>query len=362
MEKKYQAVTAAIRGWIADGQYGDDAQLPTESALMQQFAVSRHTIRKALAELEAAAWVYRVQGAGSFVTPKAKRGAGQPAQGTVAVIATYLNDYIFPAIIEGVEQTLSASGVALMLASTRNDPALEAQTLARFLANPVSGLIIEPSQSAFELANRDGYRKLLEAGVPMLTINARAADLPVPALVMDDAAGGRLATEYVLARHHRRLLGVFKTDDQQGIDRMNGFVTALQRMSGSTAASLVTYRTETAPATLEAQLTAVLARPDRPTAVVCYNDTVALRVATVAQGLGLTVPADLSLIGFDNAGLATATGEQLTSIDHPKAQMGQDAAAMMLSMLAAAPKAALPQSRVYAPVVVPGDTVRDLAE
>ncbi|WP_461226749.1 substrate-binding domain-containing protein [Lacticaseibacillus suihuaensis] len=359
MEKKYQAVTAAIRDWLEHGQYEDDAKLPTESALMQQFGVSRHTIRKALGELEAANWVYRVQGAGTFVTAKAKRTV-TPPRGTVAVVATYLNDYIFPSIIAGAEQVLRQAGVSLMLASTHNDPALEAQTLATLAANSVSGVIIEPSQSAFGLANRAGYQKLIAAGVPVLTINAKAADLPVPALVLDDYEGGRLATQYLLARHHVNLLGVFKTDDRQGVDRMNGFVTALQQAGGPSTGSFLQYRTETPATALEDQLQQVLRRADRPTAVVCYNDAVAQRVAIVAQRLGLAVPGDLSLIGFDNAGLTTAGGEALTSVAHPKAQMGQDAAALMLEMLAAKPGAATPQSRVYPPVVVAGASVSDI--
>jgi GntR family transcriptional regulator of arabinose operon len=88
----------------------------------------------------------------------------------------------------------------------------------------------------------------------------------------------------------------------------------------------------------------------KPTAIVCYNDQLALQVLFMLRGLGLNVPEDVSIVGYDDSSLAEATDVKLTSVTHPKTDMGIEAAKWIVS--AVEKKGSTPHSTVYEPELV----------
>ncbi|WP_261805911.1 GntR family transcriptional regulator [Lapidilactobacillus luobeiensis] len=360
MEKKYEIVTETVKGWIITGKYKENEKIPTESKLMATFEVSRHTIRKALSDLEVQGLVYRIQGGGTFVASQRQR-IEKSIHKTVAVMATHINDYIFPAIISGIEKVLSEQSVSLLLSSTRNDEKFEQNNLIKLLSTDISGLIVEPTKSAFTIKNEGLYADLQKTGVPIITINSKFKELVTPYFIMDDFAGGKLATEYILTHRHQKILGVFKTDDQQGIDRMDGFTYAIQSSNRVTDINILTYKSGELEEELPIRLRKVVANlENRPTAIICYNDQIAALVYNQCLGLGLNIPEDISIISFDNSMLSSNFGTRITSIDHPKTSMGQDAAKLMLQMLGNSNRNFIESSRIYQPKVIAGDSVRTL--
>lgn len=359
MEKKYQVVTETIKSWIGDGKYQPNEKLPTESELMNIFEVSRHTVRKSLSDLEVKGLVYRIQGGGTFVA-EAKREINAMDNQAVAILTTHINDYIFPSIISGIESELSPQSISLMLSSTQNNENLERKELLKFLNTGISGLIVEPTKSAFNLKNIDLYKELLKNNTPIITINSHSKDLNTPYFVMDDFHGGQLATDYLLKHQHVNILGIFKTDDQQGIDRMNGFNDEMQRsqLSGSTENLL--FQSGSSKEHVVDRLRDVLSRSNRPSAIICYNDQIAVTTYDLALSMGIKVPEELSIIGFDNSTLAHSFGIRLTSINHPKAEMGRDAAELMIKMISDPNKNYSEQSKVYEPEIVAGDSVTNM--
>lgn len=358
MEKKYQTVTDTIQRWITSGQYKENDKLPTESDLMTQFDVSRHTVRKALGELETVGFVYRVQGGGTYVAERAKRTIA--TMQSVAVMATHINDYIFPSIISGIERVLSEQSVSLMLSSTENNENIEAQNLSKLMNSAIDGLIVEPTRSAFTVKNEAIYTQLSQNHVPIVTMNAKFKTLQAPYFVMDDFQGGQMATEYLLKHHHQHILGIFKTDDQQGVDRMNGYVHALQKANQPDSALTLFYQSGKAEERIGDRLRTLFAQPTRPTAMICYNDKIAVLAYNIAQTMGIRVPEELSIIGFDNSSLASSYGLHLTSVNHPKAEMGRDAAKLMLRMIQNPTKDFMAESKVYTPELVIGESVVDV--
>lgn len=360
MEKKYQVVTDTIKDWIATGKYQSDDKLPTESELMNIFEVSRHTIRKSLSDLEVKGIVYRIQGGGTFVADEKREIRNVTDSQVVAILTTHINDYIFPSIIAGIESKLSSQSISLMLSSTKNNEELERRGLLKLLNNGISGLIVEPTKSAFNLKNIDLYKDLLKEHVPIITINSRTKDLETPYFVMDDFRGGQVATEYLLKHHHTNVLGIFKTDDQQGIDRMNGFNDVMQRSQSSGSAENILFQSGSSKEHVVDRLKGILSRPNQPTAIICYNDQIAVATYDLALSMGIKVPEELSIIGFDNSTLAHSFGIRLTSINHPKAEMGRDAAELMIKMMEEPNKDYLGQSKVYEPEIVTGDSVANI--
>ncbi|WP_246469501.1 GntR family transcriptional regulator [Cohnella nanjingensis] len=331
---KYLQLKEEIVSWIAGGRYLPGDKLPSENELAERFALSRQTVRQSIGELVQEGWLSREQGKGTFVArPSAER---RPSGGnrTVGLLTTHISDYIFPSIVRGVEAALKERGYRLLLSSTDNRKDRERESLETMLTQGVCGLIVEPTKSAEGNPNFEAFMALEYHGIPMLMINEQYPDLDWPCVKLDDAAGGRLATDHLLSAGHRRIAGFFKTDDLQGVQRMKGFVQAhRERHLAVPPELLVRYATEEKDSRPHEALRELLAQPEPPTAIVCYNDQLAVGLLDVVRKAGLRVPEDLSIVGYDDSFLATATEIKLTTVAHPKAEMGETAAMLLLDLL-----------------------------
>lgn len=93
---------------------------------------------------------------------------------------------------------------------------------------------------------------------------------------------------------------------------------------------------------------------NRPTAFVCYNDELAVLLMEAVAESGLQVPEDVSIIGFDDSSLATASGTKLTTLTHPKTEMGQAAASQLIAMIEQGNRR---RDTIYEPELIVRDSV-----
>lgn len=136
---KYETVAQAIKTDIENGVYTEGQAIPTEELLTAQYDVSRQTIRKALALLVEDDLIIKRQGSGSVVRPRRLN----PRTGKIAVVATYISDYIFPSQLRAVDEVLSENKYTAILSATRNRVCNERAILEEILKNPVDGILIE---------------------------------------------------------------------------------------------------------------------------------------------------------------------------------------------------------------------------
>lgn len=330
---KHEQLKEEILQWIDSGQYGPNEKLPTEHEIAERSGMSRQTVRQSIGALVQEGRLYRIQGSGTYVagTTAERREADMPV---VGVITTYISDYIFPQIVQGTESALRSRGYHMILSSTDNDKAKERESLEKMKASQIRGLVVEPTKSALGNVNLDIFLTLDYLKIPYLMINERYAELDCPCVKMDDELGGYLATKHLLELGHRRIAGFFKTDDLQGTQRLRGFLRAHHEMKVPVPPDrVVHYATEEKRAKPFEAALAFLGGTDRPTAFVCYNDELAVRLMEAVRQTGLKVPGDLSVVGFDDSFLATATETKLTTIAHPKRELGVRAAELLVSML-----------------------------
>lgn len=357
---KYMQLKQEILQWITGGRLRPDDRLPTEFELSDTFAMSRQTVRQAIGELVQEGWLYRVQGKGTFVSstlPQQKKNESAPA---IGIVTTYISDYIFPQIVRGAEAALRGSGYRLVLSCTDNDKEKEKQCLEMMLEHPLSGLIVEPTKSAQGNPNLDYFLSLNLSGIPYMMINERYPDMDAPCIKVDDELGGFLAADHLIGLGHRRIAGFFKVDDLQGVNRMKGFIRAhRERQLGLSPDAVIRYVTEEKGTKPYKEAEAMLAGggEERPTAFVCYNDELAVMLLEAARRLGLRVPEDLSIVGFDDSFLATATEVKLTTLTHPKEELGVKAAEMLMAMIEGKRMPGEEEVYVYRPeLIVRGST------
>lgn len=175
--------------------------------------------------------------------------------------------------------------------------------------------------------------RLRAAGIPCVLIDAAHADLP--SIAVDDIAGGEIATRHLVALGHRRIALIgdpppeFRFDWSR--DRTRGYERALTAAGIEARSELVREGTRL-PHVARAVATELLSMSERPTAIFAASDTQALGVLEAARALGIDVPRELSVIGFDDIETAAYVG--LTTVRQPLHESGRRGAALLLDALA----------------------------
>ena len=330
---KYKQIADILRERIDGGSYHDGDRMETESSLTERFRVSRQTIRQAIGLLENEGYVQRRQGSGTYVMSRIPR---LERADTVAFISSSITEYIFPGIIRGAEQMISSEGLSLTLYVTENRVDNERRILTSLMGNPPRGMIIEGTKTALPNPNLSLYKSLMAAGVPIVFINGYYPDLPGSVYVVtDDVTGGRTAAEYLIAKGHRRIGGIFKSDDMQGHRRYSGYMQALvENRLELHDEDIIWYDTENMESLLFGGDGCCLAESLRGcSAVVCYNDQIAVRLIDALKSCGIRVPKQMAVVSFDNSLYSEYAAVKITSVDHPKDALGRMAAGKLIRMI-----------------------------
>lgn len=341
MAVKYLQIARTLQTRIQSGEYPPDSLLPTEQQLCSCFGVSRQTIRQALQTLVDQGLIQRRQGSGSRVLGQTRDPL---AQRTVAVITTYISNYIFPSILREVESVLFSSHCTMQLAATSNQVANERRILLGLLEKGVDGILVEGTKSALPNPNLDLYRQLQERGVPLVFFNGCYPGLEGCVSVLDDNfGGGRQLVHYLADKGHTRIAGIFKSDDMQGHQRYAGFAAGLrERNLPLEDAHLFWYATEdkpdmTSPNHFWVRRTTEVIRGC--TAVVCYNDEVASALVQQLLRQQVKLPQEMAVVSFDNSHYTELSACRITSLSHGEENLGRIAAQELVNFFQGQPPA-----------------------
>jgi GntR family transcriptional regulator, arabinose operon transcriptional repressor len=332
-ETKHELIEKHFISLIEENKVSAGSQLPTEHEIAASFNVSRHTVRQALTYLVQEGWIYKERGKGSFYSDKRSKKSNV-AQKNVAVLTTYISDYIFPKIISGIEEELRRKGYNLLLFNSNNDIHNERKCFEIIINQDIAGLIVEPAQSMINNLHHDGIKKLEESNIKYIAINANCDEENSAYIVVDDEQGGYKLTKYLLELGHRDIAALFKVDDLQGEKRRKGYIRALEKYGLSFNKNIVgEYITDNEEMYVDHFIKKILSLEEKPTAIVCYNDKIALRVIDTCRREKVKIPKDLSMVSFDDSTLAVSSDVKLTTIKHPKEDMGIKAAKCIIDMI-----------------------------
>ena len=329
---KYQRIASELQDEIKTGQLAEGNMLPTEEALTQRFSASRQTIRQALSLLVEAGLITKQRGSGSRVRAQQL----PPRSGNIAVIATYISDYIFPGILREAQSVFAANQYSAILSATRNSVYHEREILLNLLNKPIDGILVEGTKTALPNPNLDLYQKLTERNIPIVFFNGFYADLPDSVSVYaDNFGGGYELVQHLLQKGHTKIAGIFKSDDIQGHERYSGYITALRDAGRMVPDSLVFwYTTETRDELFTEEHAKKIAEC---TAVVCYNDEIAFRLIPLLLASGIRVPQDVAVVSFDNSSLSDLSPVKITSLSYGGQNIGHVAAETLLNRIAGKP-------------------------
>ena len=274
---KYFSLMEQLRSDIMSGAIRPGEKLPSENELSQKYSLSRHTVRKALGILEQDGYVEAFHGRGTYCSENMRHIKNSK---NIAVVTTYISDYIFPRLIQGMDNVLSESGYSIILKNTANSRQKEARCLEELLKKDIDGLIIEPSKSEMICKHRNLYQNLDKFEIPYVFIQGIYSEMrDKPHILMDDAQGGYLVTKYLLELGHKKIKGFFKADDMQGLERHKGYVKALQESGiAYDPDDVVWFHTEDRKVKPALMAKEMVQSGQLPDGIVCYNDQIAVQV------------------------------------------------------------------------------------
>jgi DNA-binding LacI/PurR family transcriptional regulator len=216
----------------------------------------------------------------------------------------------------------------------------EMRALDRLRDDGSDGVIVATGRHGSRTAAIDVLRGLVERGLSAVVLLDRSPDARVPAIRVDVEAGARLAVQHLLRLGHRRiahvaLAGPDPIDVEQTSqgDRYRGYVAALREAGIETDPSWIVRGQDTL-AGGHAMMRELLGRPGpRPTAVLVYNDLTAIGVLRALAEAGVRVPADMAVVGTDGIDLGRYTTPALTTVDHPRAELGARGVQVLCALL-----------------------------
>lgn len=331
-QTKYQEVINYIEDLVDKGELCSGDKLFSENELMSMFHISRQTVRRAIGMLEEQGSVRRIRGSGTYLSYNRRENLEK--QKRIAVVTTYVDSYIFPSTIQGIESYLFERGYSVQLSFTNNMLDREKSVLEDIInRDDVAGLIVEGTKSGLPNPNLYLYKKLMNRKVPIVFINTYYPELKLPHVSLNDVQAARLAVKYLIDKGHRDIGAVLKLDDGQGRLRYLGYLQAMEEAGCPVADSNLVWIDTEEEKRLFWCREKLLKQAESHSAFFCYNDKVAFQLIQLLIGNGIKVPEQVAVIGVDDSELATYGGIKITSLPHPKEKLGAKAAELLCSII-----------------------------
>jgi LacI family transcriptional regulator len=234
----------------------------------------------------------------------------------------------FTDVAKGVEEAAQAAGLSVFLCNSNEDADREADYLDLLEQQRVQGVLITPIDQ-----NSSRLRKLPSRGTPVVVVDRALDESEHCSVAVNDVLGGELAIAHLLELGHERIAYVGGPNTiGQVVDRRDGARRAL-RKAGKPAEHLIELTTgalTVAEGRGAGQRLAGLPADRRPTAAFCANDLLALGLLQQCVSLGLRVPEDVAIVGYDDIEFAEAAAVPLTSVRQPRQLLGRTAAELLL--------------------------------
>jgi LacI family transcriptional regulator len=274
------------------------------------------------------------------------RGMQTGSTGTAGVMVPASGFYI--GVVAGIHEVFVNNNAIMLLSWNNRDQSsreetLERQIIHQMIDRRVDGIILRSSSEEFE---RSYFEEIWEREIPLILVDRHIAKIDANFVGTDDQAGGRAAAEHLIALGHRSMLfvGAGQTVSTSR-DREEGFRRVMSESPNAHCRSLV-FQTET----IRDEIAALLGGENAPTAIFCYNDTTARDMVSVLRAERISIPRDISLIGFGNVPVCDDQ-LSLTTFDQHQLEIGKAAAELYLECTRAEDRSSA-QTRLIKPDLI----------
>ena len=248
---------------------------------------------------------------------------------TIGVVVTNIADPFVAGVVSGIEETADEHGFSVFLANSNAEPEREVRVVRSFEERRVDGIIVTASRVGAQ------YVPLLShMQVPIVLLNNQHPSRFAHSVMIANTEASTDATLHLIGLGHRRIAYVGDRGGYQSeAERLSGYKAALKSARLRFDRKLV-VQGDGKPEAARQAMAKLLALPEPPTAVFCYNDLTALGAIRQIRDCGLRVPDDISVVGFDDLYISQYMDPPLTTIHQPMRQMGCMAMQTLLRIFA----------------------------
>ena len=359
-EPKHREISRFLEAAIAGGKYTTGARLPSEAQLVKQFDVSRPTVGRALRDLEKDGLIERRAGSGTYVRVNSEQNKASRIFGLL--IPGLASTEIFQIICGEIASLARVRDFGVLWGGSINpredtDASLEhAKELCKqFIERKISGVFFAPAelQSGQEEANRHLAESLREVGIPVvlldrdLLVYPRRSDFDLVSL--DNTSAGFLVGEHLIKLGCKRIYFASRAHSAPTVDaRIAGVREALVRHNIEPLANWVRNGEPD-----DIKFVRSLTAGQQADAIICANDFTAATLMRSMESIGVKVPRDIRVVGFDDVKYATLVSPSLTTIHQPCRDIAVVAFQTMLERLA---EPSLPARKI---LLMPGLVIRE---
>jgi len=237
--------------------------------------------------------------------------------GAIGLLVPEFGNPVFAALAQAMEGRATDSGFATILCNTAGSASREVDYVHMLLERRVDGIVFVCAEITDVRSEHRHYAQLLDRGARLVFVNGGSESLEVTSVGVDERAAGRIATEHLADLGHRRI--GFVAGEEFALatrEKLAGREDALLA-AGAEPIGLVAHSNFTVEGGRRALRALMEPSNGRPSAIICSNDLMAIGAMQEAATLGLRVPHDLSIVGFDGIEAATWTQPPLTTVEQP---------------------------------------------
>lgn len=248
---------------------------------------------------------------------------------TVGLIIMELANPFYSELLVGIHQELDKFGQTVILGTTFDSQSIQERLLSTMLEHRVGGIIL----SAVPGSPSAPINRIEQLGIPVVLVGRRLPEANCDYVGVDNVLGGQIAVDYLVQKGHRRIAlvgGFSQLSSWQG--RKQGYDHALLQAGLTLDPALIIESPATRQGGIEA-IEKLLLLPDRPTAIFCYNDTIAIGAMMKLKDAGINPGQDMAIVGFDDIPEAAIISPKLTTVSSFTRMMGAHAARLLYSRI-----------------------------
>lgn len=248
---------------------------------------------------------------------------------TIGAIIPTMANAIFARALEALQETLAPAKATLLLASSYYDPEIEEQQIRAMIARGADGLLLIGKDRSEKV-----YEFLEQRKIPFVIAWTHSDNSKYSCVGFDNVAAAEELTALAIRLGHREfaIIAASQENNDRSRDRVTGIKRALANADLPFSKNSVFHAPYSITAAGKAFQDLIKAKPET-TVVICGNDVQAVGVIKMAQSMGIDVPGDLSVTGFDNLEITTVIEPAITTVQVPHKEMGQKAAEVLLQTM-----------------------------
>lgn len=325
----YQLQTWLIEQ-IEQGVYQPNDKIPTEEEFGKMTGLARATIRHAIQNLVQYGYLTRKRRLGTFVIKRKQKTDEKPL---IGILLPDIRKGYAPELARGVEDEAIKTKHSIILGNTDDLSEKASYHVERFLENGVQGVVFIPTADSDD-KNKQIIDKITDHDIPVVLADRTIPNLEIDFVTTNNFEGAYQLNQYLIKNGHTKIATILSTRFSTERQRFEGYKKALSDNNISIDPSIIIANM--GPYVKEdyvKAITELLKKYERFSAIFTGNDRIAYRIYSVAETMGIRIPEDISITGYDDLVFKRSHPMELTTMHQPIHEMGHVSMKLLLSRI-----------------------------